>query len=76
MTEERQLMEVILYVEDMGAQVRFYRDIMGLRVRQSEEAQDLDEPYWVELETGPCTLALHAGARGTSAPTRPRLSFA
>jgi catechol 2,3-dioxygenase-like lactoylglutathione lyase family enzyme len=46
-------MEVILYVEDMSAQARFYCDRLGLKVEGPLGAQHLDELYWVELDTGP-----------------------
>lgn len=55
------LIEVILYVQDMNSQVSFYRDLLGLRVKEPQGVQDFDDLYWVELDTGSCTLALHAG---------------
>jgi catechol 2,3-dioxygenase-like lactoylglutathione lyase family enzyme len=56
-------MEVILYVQDMNAQVAFYRDVLGLKVRQPQQVGDYSDVYWLELETGPCVLALHGGGK-------------
>ena len=56
-------MEVILYVEDMDAQVSFYRDKLGLNVKSPQDTENYSEEFWVELDSGPCTLALHAGGK-------------
>ncbi len=66
-----ELLEVILYVQDMDAQVSFYRDTLGLKVREPQDMHDFSSAYWVELDTGSCTLALHGGGQrrfGTDAP--------
>ena len=63
MTIAGELMEVILYVQDMDAQVSFYRDLLGLEVREPLDQGDWTGVHWVELETGSCTLALHAGGQ-------------
>lgn len=66
-----ELLEVILYVQDMAAQVSFYRDTLGLKVREPQSLHDFSAVYWVELDTGSCTLALHGGGQrclGTDAP--------
>jgi catechol 2,3-dioxygenase-like lactoylglutathione lyase family enzyme len=52
-----ELFEVILTVDDMEAQKRFYRDVLGLEVERDGE-------YWTTFHTGACTLALHGGGRG------------
>lgn len=70
-----ELMEVILYVEDMAAQVSFYRDFLGLTVREPRDVKDYGNVYWVELETGACTLALHGGGRRRLGPDAPKLVF-
>lgn len=70
-----ELMEVILYVEDMAAQVSFYRDILGLAVREPQDVQDYGSVYWVELETGTCTLALHGGGQRRSGLDAPKIVF-
>lgn len=43
---------VIIYVTNMAAAVKFYRDILGMKIK-------LESPEWTELETGSTTLALH-----------------
>lgn len=60
----QELMEVILYVEDMNAQVLFYRDKLGLPVNYPAGLQDYGDQHWVELDAGSCVLALHAGGEG------------
>ncbi len=70
-----ELMEVILYVQDMNAQVRFYRDTLGLRVKAPAGAEDFSEVFWVELDTGGCTLALHAGGQGQLGEDAPKIVF-
>jgi catechol 2,3-dioxygenase-like lactoylglutathione lyase family enzyme len=69
------LIEVVLVVQDMQAQVAFYRDRLGLRVRAPKGATDFGQVRWVELETGACTLALHAGGRRRIGEDAPRLVF-
>ena len=70
-----ELMEVILYVQDMGAQVSFYRDVLGLRVMEPQGADDWAGVHWVELDTGSCTLALHAGGQGRLGEDAPKIVF-
>lgn len=70
-----ELMEVILYVQDMNSQVRFYRDTLGLDVKQPEGVEDYSNVYWVELDTGPCTLALHGGGGRRFGEDAPKIVF-
>ncbi|MBI1281674.1 MAG: hypothetical protein GC179_26345 [Anaerolineaceae bacterium] len=69
------LMEVIVYVQHMDAQVRFYRDILGFKVRFPSDLTDYSNEYWVELETGACTLALHGGGSGHAGEETAKLVF-
>ena len=48
-----ELVEVVLYVQDMERAVAFYRDTLGLEL-------DFESAHWSTFETGACTLALHA----------------
>ncbi len=57
--------EVILYVSNMQRAVQFYRSNLGLRVR-CPNMDDYSNAYWVELDTGPCSVCLHGG--GAPAP--------
>jgi catechol 2,3-dioxygenase-like lactoylglutathione lyase family enzyme len=68
-------MEVILYVQDMDAQVRFYRDTLGLQVKEPQDSQDFGDLFWVELDTGSCTLALHAGGQRRQGKDAPKIVF-
>jgi catechol 2,3-dioxygenase-like lactoylglutathione lyase family enzyme len=69
------LHEVILFVEDMGRQVAFYRDQLGLEVTHPRGVDDLSGQYWVSLDTGACTLALHGGGKRRLGEDAPRLVF-
>jgi len=61
---------VIVYVQDTRESLKFYRDVLGLKVRS-------DDDKWVELETGEATLALHQDdkARAKRTGTQPHLVF-
>jgi lactoylglutathione lyase len=69
------LRQVILYVEDMDEQLSFYRDKMGFEVKSSEDSDDSGGLFWVELETGDCTLALHAGGERRLGKDAPEIVF-
>ncbi|GCE13249.1 CPBP family glutamic-type intramembrane protease [Tengunoibacter tsumagoiensis] len=53
-----ELLEVILPVLDINAQVAFYRDILGLRVKEPVGVNDFRDFYQVQLQSGACTLIL------------------
>ena len=69
------LSEVILFVEDMGTQAQFYRDKLGLQVVHPRGMDDLSGQFWVSLDTGGCTLALHGGGKRRLGEDTPRLVF-
>jgi hypothetical protein len=75
MVKVGELMEVILYAEDMGAQVAFYRNTLGLAVKAPRDVHGYGELFWVELATGSCTLALHAGSQGRLGMDSPKIVF-
>jgi catechol 2,3-dioxygenase-like lactoylglutathione lyase family enzyme len=50
--EGTQFRYVIKFVSDMNKAVKFYRDILGLRLK-------FESPGWSEFVTGETTLALH-----------------
>ena len=50
-----ELVEVVVYTQDMARATAFYRDTLGLE-------PDFESPHWTTFRTGACTLALHAGA--------------
>ena len=50
-----ELVEVVVYTQDMERATAFYRDVLGLE-------PDFESPHWTTFRTGACTLALHAGS--------------
>lgn len=70
-----EIMEVILYVENMNLQVSFYRDILGFKVKTPQEASDYSNEFWVEFDTGSCSLALHAGGKRRFGADAPKFVF-
>lgn len=70
-----ELMEVILYVQDMGAQVAFYRDLLGLKVKEPRGEGEWAGVHWAELDTGSCTLALHTGGQHRLGEDAPKIVF-
>jgi len=74
-TGTSELIEVILYVQDMNRQVSFYRDILGFAVKQPVGVKDFRDFYSVELDTGSCVLILHAGRKSAPGEDSPKLVF-
>jgi predicted enzyme related to lactoylglutathione lyase len=50
-----ELVEVVVYTQDMARATAFYRDALGLE-------PDFESSHWTTFRTGACTLALHAGS--------------
>ncbi len=69
------LAKVILYVRDMDAQVRFYRDALGLAVLEPAGRESYAGESWVALDAGSLVLALHVGGRGRIGEDAPKLAF-
>lgn len=69
------LIEVILYVEDIAQQVRFYRDVLELDVLYPANLDDYSQEMWVTLDTGACTLALHGGGQKRLGEDTPMIVF-
>jgi predicted enzyme related to lactoylglutathione lyase len=69
------LVEVILYVQDMNRMVAFYRDKLGLEVRSPRDRSDYATEFWVEMETGSCTLVLHGGGGEVVGEYAPKIVF-
>jgi catechol 2,3-dioxygenase-like lactoylglutathione lyase family enzyme len=68
-------MEVIVYVQDMGKQVAFYRDALGLKVTFPQGVTDFKDQFWVTFDTGISVLALHAGSKGRLGEDSPKFVF-
>lgn len=69
------LHETILYVENMGTEVEFYRDTLGLTVDYPTDHEDPSGVEWVAFDTGECTLALHAGGVDAEIEGSPEIVF-
>lgn len=69
------LLKTILYVQDMDAQVRFYRDVLGLKIKFPDNLTSYDNEFWVEFETGQCSLVLHGGGQKRLSADTPKLAF-
>ncbi len=59
---ENHPIEIILYVQNMNSEVRFYRDVLGLSIQYPQGLEDYSDQMWVEFDLGAATLALHGGA--------------
>jgi catechol 2,3-dioxygenase-like lactoylglutathione lyase family enzyme len=73
MTITKGLAKTILYVKDIDAQVRFYRDKLDLQVK--DPVDNYKDKVWVEFATGECTLALHLDRNKELGKDRPKLVF-
>lgn len=56
--------DIYFYVQNMQRALRFYRDILGLRVTEEDE-------HWSALDVGAVRVGLH-GTGGTPVPPVPR----
>lgn len=69
------LIEIIVYVADMDAQVRFYRDVFGLEVTYPAGLDNYADQFWVTLDAGGVLLALHGGGQGRLGSDTPKIVF-
>ncbi|KAB8320747.1 glyoxalase/bleomycin resistance/dioxygenase family protein [Tolypothrix campylonemoides VB511288] len=69
------LTKAILYVKDIDAQTKFYRDLLGLQVKSFKSIEGRSDKQWVEFETGQCTLVLHGNLDRQFSEDRPKLAF-
>ncbi|NWF68984.1 MAG: hypothetical protein HXY40_07855 [Chloroflexi bacterium] len=60
----------------MDAQVRFYRDTLGLALKFPQGLADYSGEFWVEFDTGGCSLVLHGGGHKRLGADTPKLAFA
>lgn len=70
-----ELSGIVLFVKDMQSQVAFYRDKLGLKVTHPKGVTDYSGHFWVALDTGAVTLALHAGGKGRIGEDAPKIIF-
>jgi predicted enzyme related to lactoylglutathione lyase len=69
------LTKAILYVQDIDAQIKFYRDQLGLEVKSFMSIDERTDKQWVEFTTGECTLVLHGNMDKDFGKDRPKLAF-
>lgn len=69
------LIEIILYVADMDAQVKFYREMFELPVTYPAELDSYADQFWVTLDAGGVILALHGGGQGRLGADTPKIVF-
>lgn len=65
------LIEVIVYVDDMDRMVSFYTDVMGFAITEGDP-----EHGFVRMDVGQSALCLHAGRDGEIGDYAPKLVFA
>jgi catechol 2,3-dioxygenase-like lactoylglutathione lyase family enzyme len=63
-----ELRRIILFTADMERMRRFYTEVIGLKPLPGAE------PGWIELDTGTCRVALHAG-KSECGSRPPKLGF-
>ena len=59
----------------MGAQVEFYRDVLGLEIGYPRTQTDYTNEHWITFETGACVLALHGGSSKNQGPDAAKFVF-
>lgn len=69
------VLHVILYVQEMDVQVRFYRDVLGLPIKFPAGLSSYAEEFWVEFDTGQCSLVLHGGGQKRLGADTPKVAF-
>lgn len=69
------LTRAILYIQDMETQVRFYRDVLDIKVQYPAGLESYHDQPWVEFETGECSLVLHISSDKQLGKDRPKLAF-
>lgn len=69
------LTRAILYIRDMDTQVRFYRDVLDMKVQYPAGLENYHDQSWVEFETGECSLVLHISSDKQLGKDRPKLAF-
>ena len=69
------LTELILYVQDMGAQVAFYRDVLGLGGIEPAQSDDYGVETWVTFDLDGVRLVLASDGDGEPGSDGPALVF-
>lgn len=61
---------LILFVKDVPAQSKFYRDVFGLKIKGDPSDKD-----WIELATGGISIGLHSGGKLNEAARPAKIVF-
>jgi predicted enzyme related to lactoylglutathione lyase len=69
------LFQVIINVKNMETQVKFYRDVLGLKIIYPADTKNIYAETFVRFETGGAWLVLHGGRKTNNAGQEPRMSF-
>ena len=69
------LNKLIIFVEDMAAQAKFYCGVLGLKPQAGSLPSDLDKVSWLPLDAGGFTLALHSGGKKRIGVDAPKFVF-
>ena len=69
------IIEIIVYVRDMDAQVRFYKDVLELPLSYPLDLDSYQDQPWVTFDVGECVLALHSGGQGHVSLDAPKFVF-
>jgi len=69
------LFQVIINVDSMEKQVKFYRDVLGLTVVYPEDSRNIYKEPFVRFQTGGAFLTLHSGRSASKTIPNHRISF-
>ena len=67
--------QIIIYVTDMDAQVKFYKEVLGFEVIIPRNQNSYTNEFWVQLDTGETSLCLHAGGKKDFGKDAPKYTF-
>jgi predicted enzyme related to lactoylglutathione lyase len=70
-----ELIEIILYVQDMKRMTSFYHEVFNLPISYPVGVSDYSKESWVTFGTGTCALALHSGGKGRIGADTPMIVF-
>ncbi len=71
----KNLSEIIIYVQDMDAQVKFYRDVLNIPIDHPRDLDSYRGEQWVVFQAGSCKLALHSGGKKRFGRDAPKFVF-
>jgi len=71
----KNLTEIIIHVQDMDAQVKFYRDVLSLPIDHPGDLASYRGVELVVFQTGTCKLALHGGGKKKFGRDAPKFVF-